>query len=130
MKEWLKHLWDKYWSDKRLATAGVVFISSLTVVEILIWRLDIPMPISSDYFYAPTAIGALTGYYLTKDSRSKVLMSVCAVTSVVALTAHRYCAFVFTEITFGKVVSLVLLAFVGVGALFAVLRILLNQGLE
>src|ERR1700751_2382142 len=130
MKEFFKELCHKYWSDKRLAMATLLFLGALTVVEILVWRLGIPTPITHDYFYAPIAVGALVGYYLTKGSHSKVILAISALIFVLATTTHRYCAWVFNEITFLKLLSLVLLGFLGIGGLFAALRILLNLGLE
>jgi hypothetical protein len=53
-------------------------------------------------------------------------MITSALVAIISSTSYRYCVFVFTQITFVKMLTLALLLVLCVGAIFTVLRILLN----
>jgi len=122
--------WHHYWSQKRLAYGVLLLSGSLTIVEILLWRLDLPLPISKYYFYFPGVVAALAGYWIVHSSKSKLAMLVAALVAIGSATAQRYCAMVFTEISFPKILTIVLFCSLCVGAVFSLLRILLNLGFE
>lgn len=122
--------WHHYWSEKRLAYGVLLLSGSLTIVEILLWRLDLPLPVSKYYFYFPAVVAALAGYWIVHSSKSKTAMLAAALVAIGSATAQRYCAMVFTEITFTKILTIVLLCSLCVGAVFSLLRILLNLGFE
>jgi hypothetical protein len=126
----IKDLWHHYWSPKRLAIGVLLLSGSLTVVEVLLWRLDLPLPLSKHYFYLPAVIAALAGYWVLHNSKSKFAMITSALVAIISSTGYRYCVFVFTEISFVKILSLVMLCALCVGGIFAMLRILLNLGFE
>ncbi len=67
-----RDLWHHYWSPKRLAIGVLLLSGSLTVVEVLLWRLDLPLPLSKHYFYLPPVIAALSGYWALHDSKFKI----------------------------------------------------------
>jgi hypothetical protein len=126
----LRDLWDHYWSQKRLAYGVLLLSGSLTIVEILLWRLDLPLPVSKYYFYFPSVVAALAGYWVVHLSASKPAMITAALIAIASATIERYCAIVFTEITLMKILAIVLLCSLCIGALFSMLRILLNLGFE
>src|SRR6267154_714940 len=118
-----------YFGKGRLALATIVFFSSLTIIEVVIWHLDFHLPISAALFHVPLTIGALVGYYLAREASSRAWLVVLALVVIFSFPAYYYCLMTFVGITFVKIAALVLLLTVGVGALYATLRILINQGL-
>lgn len=130
MKEWLKHLLAKYWSRRRLLYPALLFSGILLVVEFLVWRLKLPTPIAEAYFLLPAAMGGSVGYYLYRRSRSKPLLVTAALTTMLSITVYRHSIEVVTDASLRTIVFLVLLWFVGFGALFMTMRILMNMGLD
>ena len=130
MKDWLKQLFVRYWSRRRLLYPALLFFGILFVVELLVWRIKLPTPIGKEYFSLPAATGGSAGYYLVRHSKSKALLVLGALIATLAITAYRYSVEIFTDASLGTVLSLVLLCFVGFGALFMELRILMNMGLD
>jgi phosphoglycerol transferase MdoB-like AlkP superfamily enzyme len=130
MTEWLKQLFARYWSRRRLLYPALLFFGILLVVELLMWRINLPTPIGKEYFSLPGATGGSAGSYLVRRSKSKILLVLGALIATLAITIYRHSVEVFTDVSLSTVLFLVLLCFVGFGALFMELRILMNMGLD
>ena len=98
----------------------------------MIWHLDFHLLISAALFHVPLTIRDLVGYYLAREASSRAWLVVLALVVIFSFPAYYYTIvqMTFVGITFVKSVALVLLLAVGVGALYATLLILINQGLH
>ncbi len=130
MKEWFKKQIDKYLGRARLLNPALLFSGILLATEFLIWRLKLQTPISEAFFLFPAALGGSTGYYLAKQSKSKPLLAVAALVSVLSITAYKYSIEVIADASLSTVLFLVLLFCVGFCALFMAIRIMMNLGLH
>jgi hypothetical protein len=130
LKARIEKLLKDYFGEQRIALPAILLASALTVVNVLLWRLGLQPTIYKPYFYLGATLSALVGYYLPRKSESKLLLVFSASTSIILLLTYVYCLDTFVEVTLPKLLLIGLLHSVGFGAIFAVVRILINLGLR
>jgi hypothetical protein len=130
LKDFIKQYFKQYFGEQRIAMPAMLLVGALTILHLVLWRLHIQPVIYEPYFYLGATLAAFVGYYLTKDSCSKVVLALSAPASVALLFVYAYCLDAFTEVTLLNLILLGALYCVGIGGIFSALRILLNLGLH
>jgi hypothetical protein len=128
LKEKLLHLLRDYFGEARILWPAILLSGSLFTAEILLWRLDMIPAVYPSLFYLNTALGALVGYYLSRDSTSKMRLAVSALIGVVAAAAYYHWSDSLIGVSFFHILQLVLSQFFAMGGIFSAIRILMKLG--
>jgi len=129
---WLKnnllHLLRNYFGEDRILWPAILLSGSLFTAEILLWRLDMIPVVYPSLFYLNTAVGALVGYYLSRNSTSKIGLVISALVGVVAAAAYYHWSDSLVGVSLVHILQLVLSQFVAMGGIFSAIRILIKMG--
>jgi len=128
LKDNLLHLLKNYFGEDRILWPAILLSSSLMTAEILLWRLDMTPSIYPFLFYLNSTLGALVGYYLSKDSTSKARLLFSALVGIIAATAYYQWFDFLVGVSLPHILQLILSQFFAMAGIFSAIRILIRMG--
>jgi hypothetical protein len=128
--KWLKEKLSAFFGPDRLLLPTLLFLSALTPLLILQWRLHFLPAGYTVQFQFSAAVASLVGYYVGRDSTSKRGLIIGGAMSIGAFTVYSYWLDSVEGIDLGVLLGLVAMCALTFGPLFYILRNLINLGLK